>query len=165
MTVNHFSLSDDCLCEKQNGIRLVLWSTFVEENPQALSLFRISMNNTERNKQKLTEKTLLSLRRILVNVTHFINFCFLNWCWTFLFHNPFSGITTLERLKSEDDDAEKGDVKPEKAEKTVKGVKENKSRSHLQVAGQDKPWKSWMWSNKPGFIGQIIVCLLGRRLE
>ena len=172
MTVNHFSLSDDWLCEKQNGIRLVLWSTFVEENPQALSLFRISMNNTERNKQKLTEKTLLSLRRILVNVTHFINFCFLNWRWTFLFHNPFSGIslikekiTTLGRLKSEDDDAEKGDVKPEKAEKTVKGVKENKSRSHLQVAGQDKPWKSWMWSNKPGFIGQIIVCLLGRRLE
>ena len=61
-------------------------------------------------------------------------------------HNPFSGIslikekiTALGRLKSEDDDAEKGDVKPEKAEKTVKGVKENKSRSHLQVAGQDKP--------------------------
>ena len=62
-----------------------------------------------------------------------------------MFDNPFSDIflikekiATSEGLKPEDDDVEKGEVKTERAEKTVKELKENKSQSHLQVAGQDK---------------------------
>ena len=62
MAVNDFTLLDGWLCEKQNGIRLVLRSTFVEEIPQPLSRFRIGMNHIESNKQKLTEKTLAFCR-------------------------------------------------------------------------------------------------------
>jgi len=60
-----------------------------------------------------------------------------------LFHNSFSDrflikekIATFERPKLEDETAGKGEAKTEKAERTVKEVKENRSQSHLQVAGE-----------------------------